>query len=216
MNFKLKLGMFALCSALMFSAGCKKDETENPSNPSNPSNPTVPPVSTNKLCDGNGTNAFMPIVQQNRWEWKQQGSGNVVHTWKLNGTQVIDSKTYQVMNVVWDSGFTETDWYFRVAADGTVYRYANSTEYVYLPAAPTLNQQWTYPSVGAQAGQGFRKVTALNKTLSTSSCSYTGLMEIKEYSSATNVNTTYYYKKGLGIVRFNSLVNSDLRAVTLN
>ena len=44
----------------------------------------------------------------------------------------------------------------------------------------------------------------------------TGLMEIKEYSSATNVNTTYYYKKGLGIVRFNSLVNSDLRAVTLN
>lgn len=213
MNFKFKVGMVALCSALMItlSTGCKKDEGTDDNNNGTPSG--------NTLCDGNGSASYLPLVQQNSWEWKQQGSGNNIHTWKVGGTETLGGKTYVKLNIVWDSGLTETTWYLRTGSDNTVYIYSalygSGKEYTYMPASPALNQQWEYPVNGSYEGEAFRKVTSVNKSLTIGSCSYTGLVEVKEYRDASNVGTTYYYKKGLGLVRFNSLVNSDLRAVTL-
>lgn len=214
MKFTIKLGVPALIMAIALSTGCKKDDNSTDNNTNNPTNPTV-----NQLCDGKGTNSYLPLVQQNSWEWKQQGSGNIVHKWKVNGTQTFNSVNYLKMNIVWDSGLTETERYFRAASNGDVYQYSTyygaGQEFLYVPASPTLNQQWDYPVSGSSQGTGKRKVTSVNASITTSSCSYTGLVTIAEYSGSSLI-TTYYYKKGLGLVRFNSLVNSDLRATSLN
>lgn len=220
MNLKFKMGMVALCSALMFtlSTGCDKDkdtddDTENPSNPNNPNTPT------NVLCDGNGTASFFPLVQQNEWKFKGSGSSNNIDTWKINGTESYNGNTYLQVNVTWNGGFSESTKYFRVAANNDVYQYSDyygtGQEYLLVPAAPTLNQQWTFPVSSSVEGEAFRKVTAVNKSLSVGNCSYTGLVEIKEYRNASNLLTTYWYKKGLGMVRYNSLTNTDLQSVTL-
>ena len=46
-----------------------------------------------------------------------------------------------------------------------------------------------------------RKVTNLNASLSTASCTYTGLLEIQDLDDNQQTVRTYYYKKGLGLVK---------------
>lgn len=204
MKMTVKLGFIALATAVFVAVGCKKDNGNDPNSP-NP-NPTPTNPSTNTLCDGNSTNSYFPLVQQNYWEWRQ---GNKVQKWTVNGTFENNSKTYTKLKMVWDSGLSETEGYFRVE-NGNIYRLTDSGEFLYVPATPTLNQEWNYP-VGFN---GKRKIMGLNESVTTGSCAYQGLLKIGEYDGNSLINT-YYYKKGLGIVRITTFGNMDLRVVTL-
>ena len=89
-------------------------------------------------------------------------------------------------------------------------------EFTYLPATFTVGDQWEYPVVGSSPGQGYRKVISVDDSFSTLYCNnYTGLVEIGEYSSPNALFSTYWYKKGLGIVRWKTLINADLLDVSL-
>ena len=75
-------------------------------------------------------------------------------------------------------------------SDNNDYKSPN-TEFLEVPGTPTLNQTWT-------SAYGTRTVTNLNASKTTSSCTYTGLLEITEVIGAKT--TKFYYKKGLGLV----------------
>jgi hypothetical protein len=111
-----------------------------------------------------------------------------------------------------------SEYYFRTAANGDIMKYSESQgqEYLYVPASPTVNQEWNYPF----NFQSTRKVISVNATYTSSKCTYTGLLQIREYDSAGSGGSTYWYKKGLGMVRTDQIwsgqIYCDLIEVTLN
>lgn len=103
------------------------------------------------------------------------------------------------------------DIYLREDASHNIYQYNtnDNTEYFYVPGSPTLNRTW------ATSSSGSREVTNLSASVTTSGCSYTGLLEITSYSGSTP-QYTFYYKKGLGLVaQLGSSSEFKLTAVTL-
>jgi len=207
MKSKTTLVALAIGVLVVSAAGCKK-ENKDPE--------------TNQLCDGSASTDLLPLTDQNHWEWKQDGTANVKHTWDISGTATYAGKTYAKVSAAYDNGSSTTQLYFRRDASGAVYQYSTyydpqGQEFMYLPAGVTVGEQWTYPVVGSTQGQGFRKVTAGAETFSTLYCNnYSDMVKIEEYSATGNLYGTYWYKKGLGPVRWKvAVVNSDLMGVSL-
>lgn len=167
-------------------SSCKKSDSNDDTKKPDP----VPVV--NPLCDGNSSASYFPLVLQNTWTYYWVGQ-TITPKLIIKNTNVYNSKTYMYIDD--DSGFMTGDLYLREeSSTHDIYAYNSSTssEYLYLPGSPTLNQLWNCPS-------GQRKVTSISATYSTSSCSYSGLLEISRINNGTVINKSYY-KKGLGLV----------------
>lgn len=165
------------------------------------------------LCEGKGSSSYMPLKDKNAWSYDPV-AGNGSYTLTINGTKVYNSKTY--FSIDWYYGSVSySTLYYRTESNGDIYYYDDnsSTEYMYLPASPTVGQQWAH-------GTGTFKVNSVNASKATSACAYTGLLEIYVYDSSNTQTDTYYFKKGVGEV-YRMGVGSfsfpyQLTAVTLN
>lgn len=192
------LALLALLVIAATMAGCKKEDDVNNNNN---------PPQYNALCDGDTTSAsWLPLKIGNQW--------------KYTGTGI--TKTVQAMDTISGVAYFRVfnqevnDWtrWYRVANNGDIYYMdSNNNEYLYVPAAPTVNQQWPYPA--GFFGTGSRVVESLTDSVKTASCTYYNCMRIQDYNSSGSKETKFYYKRGVGKVRQNSFSNYDLKEVTL-
>lgn len=190
----MKSKQFAiLCSAMVIGslASCKKSETTTPAEETPV---VVTPV--NKICTGNGTTSYFPLDSLNTWGFSYTISGMTQTSsplYKVVGTILYNSKRYTNID---DIGSFNQNIYLRVDAlslDIYEYNSSNGQEYLYIPVNPILNQSWTIQ-------YGSRKVTNLSATKTTTSCTYTNLLEISDLDVNGVAYKMNYYKKGIGMV----------------
>ena len=168
---------------------------------------------TTVLCDGNGKNTYYPLAINNNWKYIIQGA-SFDYSLIVKGTKMFNSLTYFELEGK-DISSSSYLSYLRIAANGDIYNYNPSgsvAEELEVPANPTVNQTWPY-YVGS--GIGTRKVISINATLTTAACSYTGCLQIKTYFPDGTLATTYYYKKGIGMVSKFEFGSTNLNKVTL-
>lgn len=208
MNLKSLTPTLAILALLVCNTGCKKE--------------AEPTDETNQLCDGTTSADWVPLTDQNHWEWKQDGSTMVKHTWDINGTAAFNGNTYVKIKLSYNNGDSQIDRYFRKDSSGDIYEYstaytAQGQDFLYLPVTPVVGLEMEYPVMGSSVGEGFRKVTSVNDAFSTLYCDgYSDVLKIEEYSASNQLYGTFWYKKGLGLLRWKiAVVNSDLMAVSL-
>lgn len=162
------------------------------------------------LCNGISSSSYLPLADGNHWGMKLTPQGYVINA-NVSGTQVINSVTYIKLN--YNTSYTK---YLRVLSNGDINEFSmiDSTEHLYIPASPSLNQEWAC-SVESLPGLGSRKVTATNVTVNSTSCSYTGCIEITEYDQFGGYRNAFVYKKNVGLVKVNPFGNYYLFEVTL-
>lgn len=187
---QLSLLLIVACSMLIPS--CKKKSND-------PELVTPPPIVANTLCDGNNSTSFYPMVLNNTWgyTYKIYTQQQTVHpSLKVTGTTTHNLKNYFEITDQNSVMFSNPREYREDATTHNIYFYDNSwaMEYLNIPASPTLNQSWAYTN------NTTRKVTNLSASLSTGSCSYTGLLEISIYNNSNVLQEVDYYKKGIGMV----------------
>ena len=177
------------CMALTLQlTNCKKSSSDDESTPT-----------VNQLCDGGGKNVWLPLDSTNHWDYEYTIAG--IHqgspTLTSGSTTTHGAHTYRLVSD--DTHMMYFDDY-EVREDATthdIYKYNdnNGQEYLEVPASPTVDQTWALSS-------GYsRKITSLNASVSTGSCNYTGLLEMIEMDASQVTVQTYYFKKGLGIVK---------------
>jgi len=169
-------------------SNCKKSSDDDDDTPT-----------VNQLCDGNGKDSWILLDSTNHWDYKFTiaGQNQTSPTLTVGGTSVHGANTYRVISD--DSHLMYFDDYEvrEDAATHNIYKYNdnNGNEYLEVPGSPTLNQTWALSS-------GYsRKITNLSASLSTAGCNYTGLLEMIELDGNSATVQTYYFKKGLGMVK---------------
>ena len=180
--------MMAFLAMAMQLTDCKKKEDDDEDEPT-----------TNTLCDGKGGNAWMPLDSTNHWDFEFTIAGMHQGSPTLTSYDHTTHGTHTYRRITDDSFMMYPDDYElrEDASTHNIYKYNdnNGQEYLEVPGSPTLNQTWSLSSSYS------RKITSLNATLTTSSCSYTGLLEMTEYDGSMDVTNVYYFKKGLGLVK---------------
>ena len=178
----------SFCFLIVISS-CKKNESKD-----DEQTPTPTPI--NYLCDGNGKNIYFPLDSTFSWSYSYTLGGITQSSppkYQVVGHETHDGKVYAKIEDV-NSYYSEK--YFREdISNHNIYSYNdyNNTEYLEIPYTPTLNQSWNYSS-------NTKKVTNLSASVTTASCSYSGLLEVSEYDNTDVLTNKYYYKKGLGLV----------------
>lgn len=211
---KSKILLLAIVTITFF--GCKKDDKESCSDGKlNQGEIKVdcggpcPACPVNTLCDGNSSSTFWPMALGNHWFLNGDNQNDVE-------IDIIDTVTYNSNKYYEHEENLGATYYLRPATNGDImiYKSSDNTEHLFIPASPTTNQEWNYPI----SFYTKRKVINTNASLTTSSCSYSGLLQIQVYTSSGPA-ATYYYKKGLGMVRtdqiWSGVIFSDLSEVTL-
>ncbi len=178
--------VICISGALFFQACSKKGSKSEPA-----------PLPINTICDGNGTTSFFPITKGNFWKYSyymMNISQSISPTFTVGGTKTFNSKVYSIFSDPSGFLFLDDQYYRQDAATKNIYVYYVSPdkEFLEVPAAPTLNQSWTYLSYT-------RKVTSISASYKTSSCAYSGLLEITELDGTT-MRRKMFYKKGIGMV----------------
>jgi hypothetical protein len=173
------LSAIVLCLGI-FTIACKKEN--------------VGP--TNLLCEGNANGKLFPFKKGNTWDYIFQIDGvtqsgkNAVVVIGEDSTQ--NSKNY---NVFFDTAFNMfgTSYLFRVdPASGNIINYQEGyNEVVEVVESPKRNQSWNYRFSS-------RTVVSLDTNLTTTVCSYKGLVMIEDDNGSTKQHI--YYKRGLGMV----------------
>ena len=168
-------------------------------------------IPENILCNGNGENNYIPLSIGNKWIYKEYGSPNSSN--EVIGDTTINSKKYFQLKLTQQS--TNSYNYLRITSNGDIYSYYSDTlEYLFLPANPSINQViCTYPSNNPIST---RVVKAINETREIGGCIYSGVLKIQDYNQGGTAYTTYYYKKGLGLIESITWGSKQLTAVTLN
>ncbi len=186
--------MAVLCTIGYY--GCKKS-TDDPA-PA-PPNPVGSP---NYLCDGNGHTTYYPLDSTDTWTYSykifgvNQSSPHLTVTGHANYGGHKYAVITDATHIMYNSAY-----YLRedsVSHDIINFNDNNSQAYLEVPNAPVLNQDWNLQGVAYH-----KTVTNLSASITTASCTYSGLLEITEYNgpaSTTNIVTKFYYKKGLGLV----------------
>ncbi len=152
---------------------------------------------TSVLCDGNGTTSFFPLKLNNSWTYSYKIGPQVQSispSPSVTGTTTHGSYTYFEFE---DQSSTMYGGIYELREDATshnIHSYSSSTDYLYIPASPTLNQSWAVDYGNT------RKVTNLSASATTAGCTYTGLLEISQYDSGMVLQQKEYYKKGIGLV----------------
>ncbi len=192
-NFKHAL--VVLMSIFVFSCSKKEDSPQPTSTP----NPVPDPVSV--LCSGNGSNSYFPLKLDNKWTYNS-GKQNAIY-------QTITKAKNQSSDVVFTSISRQYSMDFEVTyilkPNGDVYRATDVTNTLFVPANPTLNQEYPY-SLGKMI------VESLTATVVTPSCNYTNCLLLVAYYANGNESARYYFKKGIGKVRED---DSDLSEIDL-
>ncbi len=167
------------------------------------------------LCDGNGTTSYMPLTLNNVWTYKLPGGVSWDRTITADSMVTFGSNTYFRLEAYeQSSGYAYT--YFRTDGAGNVYEYkvSEGAEYMAVPASPTNGQVCaTYSGTYTVASL---KVVVANVQVGTSACTYNGCVQMGEYDGSGILQGSFYYKKGLGLVRISYVTFTDLKAVTLN
>lgn len=187
----------------VFVGSCNTEEED-------PNDPGTPP---NVLCDGAGSSSYFPLAADNEWTY----SGQFGTTETVTDVATVSAGTEYTLDV--DQGFTDWTETYVVGSNGDVFFESagvtvSDSLYLYVPANPTVNQEWLY--VISFDGHKVRKVVSTNASVSTSSCDYTGCLEIQEYDGTGDALGTYWYKPGVGQVKQLVLTSSNLTSVTLN
>ena len=147
----------------------------------------------NMVCYGKGTNTYLPLDSLNAWNYD----------YKVNGVDQNDAPSPRVVGFVTINSLRYakvkdrilTMYYRTEPATNDIYCYDGwGTEYLEIPGNPVLNQTW------ATNTSTSRRVSNLSATITTSKCTYTGLLEISEMIGNATVTGLWYYKKGLGLV----------------
>ncbi|MEI6764740.1 MAG: hypothetical protein WCM76_03805 [Bacteroidota bacterium] len=146
------------------------------------------------ICEGNGGKSWLPLAVHNQWKYTIESLNLEPKLTVINST-VENSKTYWVIRD--STGLMQLgDLYLREDPKShNLYALdlnSSSGEFLYLPASPELNQSWMYFT-------HLLKVTNLAATYSTSTCSYSDLLEVSVYDGISIIDK-HYYKKGLGLV----------------
>ena len=154
----------------------------------------------NVLCDGKGGSSWMRLDSANSWTytWSLDGQNFPISPKLVVGeTTEHDSMTYRLL-VDSDNNMLSYDYELREdATTHDLYQYYFSgEEFLVVPGSPTLNQSWTTVT------NWTRKVTSVSASVSSHDCNYTGLLEITEYDANMEIKNKYYYKKGLGLVKW--------------
>ncbi|MCX6292207.1 MAG: hypothetical protein NT126_10650 [Bacteroidetes bacterium] len=183
--------------------GCKKSSKDTVA-------PTPPPAPVSIICDGNGSGTYYPLVLNNTWHYTDGSINSFSNT--VTGQATYGSYTYfKVDNTL---GGTV---YLRKAANGDIMIYNSSTssELLFIPASPVNNQSWAFTMNFAAT----RKVINTSASLTTPSCSYTGCLEIQNLDAGNVVQSTFYFKKGIGMIRTDEIwsgkIVTPLNALTL-
>jgi len=178
----------------VLETSCKKKETETTPTPTTPATPAA-----NVLCDGNGTTSYYTLKLNNTWTYSYTsgsfGSGQPKIT--VTSSATPNSHTYFGITDATIYMYTGTVYFREDSTSHNIYIYDGTItggEYIHVPATPVLNQSWAYYSSST------RKATNLSASITTSSCSYTGLLEISEYTPTGTLKTKEWYKKGVGMV----------------
>jgi hypothetical protein len=146
------------------------------------------------------------LVQGNKWSYTSASSGNPILI--VNGQNVLGGKNYVNISDQTQKLYSVDIPLREDPVTGDIFSYNTSTdkEYLEVPGSPTIDQTW------ARAGTVTRKVTNLSASLTTSKCTYTGLLEVTVFDNGV-AGSKYYYKRGLGPV---AILGFKLTAVTLN
>lgn len=155
---------------------------------------------SNFICDGNASNPYYPLAKNNVWHYDWVNASTDIDARVSDSATFAGNKFYHVVDYFSSSSFDNGSRYLRVDASQNIKLYytSSSTEYLYIPSAPTLNQSWPFPDL--IGGAGTRKVMDLNASISVPACSYTGCLKIQDFMASGSASTIYYYKKGLGMV----------------
>jgi hypothetical protein len=174
----------------------------------------VPVTPANVLCDGNGSSSNYPFAMDNRWVY----SGTVTQTYTVTEVATVGGNQQYTVEARGLNDWTDV---YTVGSNGDVFFKSagvltNDTNYLHVPANPTLNQEWLYTI--SFDGHITRRVTSLTASVTTSNCDYTDCIEIKSYDGTGDYLYAHYYKQGLGLVKKdNSLfADNNLNSVTLN
>ncbi len=217
--------LLILCSFLFIYSGCSKDDNNSSSTPT----PTCSDGIQNQgetgidcggpcsacptsVCTGNGSSDYFPMAQNNYYSFHETGFPDYSDT--ISGTQVYSAKTYNKFKRPDRFNIDPPSYtYYRKDSNGDIYEYntRNSIEYLLIPASPVVNQSWA-------VGTDTRRVISLNATITTGSCTYSGLLQINEYFQSGNLYHSTYYKPGVGRVSkvFGSFGSETLFAIHLN
>jgi len=206
-----KLFVLGICLTTL-SIGCTKDEaTPAPVAVITP----PPPPAPNQLCNGDGSTDYFPFNTGNTWSYETT-STDVTNTY--DGTKTINNVLYNKIESVGD---WTTYVYYRYDSNGDLYRKSDSfgsIEKIIVPGTPSVGQTWTDPNSNATYNYTY-EVISTNASLTTPSCSYSGLIEINELLNG-NISHKRYYKVGLGMVQEKLYgvitTTKNLKSVTLN
>jgi hypothetical protein len=149
------------------------------------------------LCMGNYSDSYFPLKLG--YSWTYAGHTFIM---KVQVNEMIIFEDQKYFEVYYNEGdMNKFERYLRIAHNGDIYSFQKpcNKEFLYIPANPMFNQLLAdYPYT---LGVKKRKVTALNSTVKTPWCTYTNCLEITEFDQDGSVNTTYHYKRGLGLVK---------------
>ena len=191
---------FLFLIALSFTTiyfGCSKSDNT-------PAAKVIVPTSApdTRLCDGTGHNInYYPLDSTDSWSYSytinnvHQGSvpvlTNLGHHRRAFDT--INKYSMLIDPTTWIN--TDTSFLREDTLSHNIYNYnvAAAVEYLEVPAAPSLGDNW---SVG---GVFTKKVTSLSTQITATDCWYTNLMEITVFNGTTII-AKYYYKRGFGLV----------------
>ena len=108
------------------------------------------------------------------------------------------AEQYQITLAPIDGLKVGADYYRESGGDILRWNNSLSIDEVYIPANPTVGQQWSTSSTDSII------VQAVAATLnSQNGCSYDGLLQLTSYSNGTG--STSYYKQGLGLIQLSSV-----------
>ena len=183
------LSLVALVSlSMVIITSCKKkdkneDITDDPS--------------ATQVCDGNGSSSYYPLAIGNSFVYTSGSSFfSLTDSVSIRFAKTFNSKSYYA-EVTSNFLGLDTAYYREDATTHDIYTWNGINDALYIPGSPAINQ--SLPEI--MGGFGFTaKVTNLSASFTTSSCTYSNLLEITVYDSKSAVYSTLYYKKGLGKV----------------
>jgi hypothetical protein len=148
------------------------------------------------LCNGTGGTSYYPLSVNSYWIYSMPSNQwfqlEIIETTTMgNGEVYSHMVTTGAFGVVHD--------YFREDA-GQILKWNTtlSVDEVYIPANPTVGQQWiTSTSDSVVVNDVAATINSQN------GCTYDGLLQLTSYTSGTGSNA--YYKRGLGLVQLSSV-----------
>jgi hypothetical protein len=155
------------------------------------------------VCDGGGSNTYLPLALGNTWKYKSDKVMDPLVR-RVEGTVPYDSNTYFIVMDEYTSD--DITMFLRQDSTGNIVQYRSGTEFVYIPADPEVGDWWI------NTGDTL-SVTAVSSSYSTEYCDYRNVLIIQQRNQSGILENTRYYVKGIGEV-YNTIA-ADTSNLTL-